>query len=193
MLCYTCIMICKNHVDRKAKARGLCATCWDRAYKAGLLHLHEPMSWGMAEKWLAAYLATLPETDECVISPFRKRAKTHTQIRWNGEIKAIHRIVLEHVIGNPLGRRRNGGLEACHTCDNPLCINPRHLFVGTMADNAEDCAKKDRKSTKLNANDVRMIRALRTTMMVKDIAATYSITPNTVYRIVNGIRRQHII
>lgn len=33
----------------------------------------------------------------------------------------------------------------CHTCDNPLCINHDHLFIGTHKENAQDCLKKGRK------------------------------------------------
>lgn len=36
------------------------------------------------------------------------------------------------------------GHVACHRCDNPPCCNPLHLFVGTQADNANDCQLKGR-------------------------------------------------
>jgi DNA-binding CsgD family transcriptional regulator len=36
------------------------------------------------------------------------------------------------------------GMHACHKCDNPLCVNPNHLFIGTAKDKSNDAKSKNR-------------------------------------------------
>ncbi len=55
--------------------------------------------------------------------------------------KKAHRLSYEHFTGRSLGK-----LLCCHTCDNPSCVNPNHLFAGTHQDNVDDMIRKGRKA-----------------------------------------------
>lgn len=60
------------------------------------------------------------------------------KVRENGKVIRAHRIVARELVGDP------EGLYVCHRCDNPSCVNYKHLFLGTSSDNAQDRENKGR-------------------------------------------------
>lgn len=62
-----------------------------------------------------------------------------------GQIRVDHKARLATHIALELdGRPRPGRLTACHTCDNPPCVNPAHLWWGTQRENCHDSIAKGR-------------------------------------------------
>lgn len=62
---------------------------------------------------------------------------------------------LAHRVSYQISIGEIGDLYVCHRCDNPPCVNPEHLFLGTQKDNMSDCSKKKRfgdRSGENNAN-----------------------------------------
>ncbi len=81
------------------------------------------------------------------------------------------------------------GLHICHHCDNPICCNPNHLFVGTASDNAMDREAKGRGGrhwTKLTWEQVQEIRELWATGGISQtrIAMRYGVSLAHVNKIV---------
>jgi len=97
--------------------------------------------------------------------------------------RAAHRLSYLLAYGDP------AGLHVCHRCDNPRCVNPAHLFLGTDADNLGDMAAKGRSlwgernmHAKLTVEQVLEIRRLAADggLLHREIAARFGVTRVTV-------------
>lgn len=100
----------------------------------------------------------------------------------------------------------NGHLDSamfvCHKCDNPRCVNPDHMFLGSNSDNVRDKVQKGRQFSKLKEHEVIEIRRLHVPageghQTIKensstDLARKFGITPSNVNAIIQRRTWSHI-
>jgi hypothetical protein len=139
-------------------------------------------------------------------------SKGHGHLSFNGSRNYAHRVSwILHYGEIPFG--------SCvlHKCDNPPCVNPKHLFLGSRADNARDAASKGRMRapkaeahwtrqfphrvlrgelhgrTRLSPSVVSEVRLLaREGLSQRAIAARFGIGRNHVFRIIHKQSWAHI-
>jgi hypothetical protein len=121
-------------------------------------------------------------------------------IKGYGDIKSTRRWLAHrlsyHLHFGPIPE----GVFVCHRCDNPACVNPSHLFLGTCADNVRDCVDKGRNSrgelrpaSKLTADKVREMRHLYGEgVPTTRLAEQFGVVASTVVRIVFRRAWKHI-
>lgn len=121
------------------------------------------------------------------------------RINIDQKIKRAHRVGYELFIGVI-----PDGLFACHKCDNPSCVNPWHMFLGTYSDNTQDMLKKNRHNpqrgednfhAKLTKEQVREIRELYKTGKYthRSLAAQFKVGKSSISNLLCGRKWKHII
>lgn len=92
------------------------------------------------------------------------------------------------------------GKIVCHHCDNKLCVNPNHLFVGTHLDNKKDAMRKNRHArgeaqgaARLTENQVVIARALLVGRITpRMLAKKFGVHPTTLSAAVRGLSWKHV-
>lgn len=114
------------------------------------------------------------------------------------------RVLGAHKVAWTLTNGDPGPLCVLHRCDNRICVNPAHLFLGTKKDNAADAVAKDRHArgernaqNKLTADDVLEIRRTyrresHGRSNAKELAAKYGVTHGTINCAVAGKTWKHL-
>lgn len=124
---------------------------------------------------------------------------THTKTNYGTFMAYGKKIVYAHRFSYETYKKKNPGiLQVCHHCDNPICVNPDHLFLGTQQDNNADRDRKKRfkvpppkygimnfnnKLSIQNVIDIRDMAKNGTTQ--RKLAALFNISQPTVFNIVH--------
>jgi len=123
--------------------------------------------------------------------------------RGYGVIKIQQIVYYTHRIAYFLSYKKDPKeLLVCHTCDNPSCCNPKHLWLGTMTDDIRDMLTKDRgnkvkgikhHNAKLTEAQVQQIRKQYASgMSLRALAEQYGVIHSTIHRIVTKKLWKHV-
>lgn len=103
---------------------------------------------------LDLFLSALPDTEECVLWPYAKRSTEDQRgrVRVGDRVTYAYKAVYERVHNTTIPN----GMVVRHMCDNPTCVNPNHLELGTHKQNMED--KSNLTPLRVKGRQVRMVK-----------------------------------
>ena len=143
------------------------------------------------------FTKTKPTVDGCLQYTGKTTKDGYGTLKIAGKYISAHRASYQSVYGSI-----PSGFCVCHRCDNPLCINPFHLFAATQKENMADMRRKGRSLTgekhpkvKLTEWQVIEIKARYSQGGITQarLAEEYGIGETQVWRIIHNIKWKHLL
>ena len=141
----------------------------------------------LSPKDLIRFWSKVIKTNTCWNWTAAKSSKGYGRFKLKGKLESPHVISYQQFYNQD-----TSGLDVCHRCDNPSCVNPHHLFLGTRSDNMRDCSNKNRLfipnitgnkfRAKLSKQEVKEIRS--SSHSSKELSQMYNIS----VRAINDIK-----
>lgn len=127
---------------------------------------------------------------DCIDFKGCKDCKGYGKKKRNGKVYYAHR--LSYCDEKNIAITEIDGLVVMHTCDNPSCVNPAHLMLGTHQDNMNDKVSKNRQTkgvenagAKLTEKEVLEIRELSKSMTQNEISKLFVVSQSQISLIKN--------
>lgn len=147
-----------------------------------------------SEAHRARFWSYVVKSDGCWRWTGNKNNKGYGMTRFPSDGSGRRAMLLAHRVAYELTQGPiPEGLEVCHSCDNPECVRPDHLWLGTRAENTADCREKRRHvygtrqpGAKLRVADVLQVRS--SVASVTTLAAQFGVSVRHVYRVRSGER-----
>ena len=186
--------------DRPYCARGWCSLHWERWRRTGDPLKVTVRPAGMSKEDVAYYhLSRAAWAGHCLVTAAARNTQGYPHVTVQRRPYLLHRLVLEVKLGRVLRSTE----QALHTCGRVTCINPKHLRVGTAAENAQrreraGRSRPQRGSARYNAKlDAAAVRAIRRRYAAggvsqRALAAEYGIHKANVGHIIARRTWQHV-
>lgn len=161
-----------------AIGRKLCRPCYNKARNSGTLAQYPLL--GPSD----VFETRIKKTESCWLWTGTKNGYGYGIFLLPGEVQIrAHRYAYEHFIG-PIP----DGKIIMHTCDNPPCVNPAHLRVGTKAENNADTGIKRRHHYGLDhwngrLTDQQVVEIRASSESQRALARKYGVSPSHISRI----------
>lgn len=203
-----CSRACSAAAHRKPRLA--CERCGQPVPLANVIYCSNACSYAARTGDVAERLwAKVDKTETCWLWIGCRNVSGYGHFSIRRRAFPAHRIAYELTFG-PIP----DGLDVCHHCDNPPCVRPDHLFLGTRADNLNDMYRKGRRSAgerhsaalraalprgsqhhhhKLTDDQVRIIKAESVAGVTRAaLAKRFGVDRSAIVKVARGLAWKHV-